>query len=359
MKFRKDVYSFDDVLLIPKYSEVTPDMVSLETNLTKDIKLAMPIVSAAMDTVTEHKMAISIASLGGIGVIHKNMTIKEQALEVLEVKRENLLCAAGVGTSKDTMERVDELLKSGVDAIFIDSAHGHSKNVISVVKSVKERIKKDNFKVNIVAGNIATKEGAKALIEAGVDAVKVGIGPGSICTTRIVAGVGVPQITAISDVAEVALSYDIPVIADGGIKYSGDIVKAIGAGASCVMLGSLLSGHEEAPGELLTMEGRRFKAYNGMGSLLAMSKGSSDRYSQEENKKFVPEGVEGYTPFKGEVKDTIYQLLGGLKSGLGYFGASNIDFLRKNGEFVVITSSGLKESHVHGIIAKEAPNYKI
>lgn len=358
MKFRREVYSFDDVLLVPMYSEVTPDMVSLETYLTKNIKLKIPIVSAAMDTVTEHKMAIAIAKLGGAGVIHKNMTIQEQASEVSKVKKENLVCCAGVGATKDVLDRVDSLVKVGADAIFVDSAHGHSKNVIDAVKKIKEKIKKDNLKLDVVAGNVATKNGVLALIEAGVDAVKVGIGPGSICTTRIVAGVGVPQITAISDAAEAAESLGIPIIADGGIKYSGDIVKAIGAGAYIVMLGSLLAGHEESPGELLSLEGKRFKAYNGMGSLLAMSKGSGDRYSQEGSKKFVPEGVEGYTPFKGEVSETVYQLLGGLKSGLGYFGAENIEFLRKHGEFVVITSSGLKESHVHGIIAKDAPNYK-
>ncbi|MCL2611095.1 MAG: IMP dehydrogenase [Defluviitaleaceae bacterium] len=353
MKFTKDGYSFDDVLLIPQASEVTPDMVSLETKLTKNITLKVPLISAAMDTVTESTMATAMAKLGGIGVIHKNMPMKAQAEEVKKVKKENVLCAAGVGATVDVLDRARMLIEAGADVLFIDSAHGHSKNVIEAVKKIKA-----NFKIDVVAGNVATAKGTVALIEAGADAVKVGIGPGSICTTRIVAGVGVPQITAIHNCSEAALPYGIPVIADGGIKYSGDIVKAIGAGAYSVMLGSLLAGHEEAPGETLSLEGRRFKAYNGMGSLLAMSKGSGDRYSQEGNKKFVPEGVEGYTPYKGDVQDTIYQLMGGLKSGLGYFGAPTIDYLRENGEFIVITSSGLKESHVHGIIAKDAPNYK-
>lgn len=353
MKFTKDGYSFDDVLLIPQESEVTPDMVSLNTRLTNNITLGIPIISAAMDTVTESKMAIAIARLGGIGIIHKNMPVEAQVEEVKKVKKENLLCGAGIGPVKDFIERAKLLVEAGADVIVIDSAHGHTKNVIEAVKNIKS-----NFKVDVIAGNVATARGTIALIEAGVDAVKVGMGPGSICTTRIVAGVGVPQITAIHNCAEAAEPYGIPIIADGGLKYSGDIVKAIGAGAASVMLGSLLAGHEEAPGELFSLEGKRFKAYNGMGSLSSMEKGSGDRYSQDGKKKFVPEGVEGYTPYKGEVENTVYQLIGGLRSGLGYFGANDIDYLRKNGEFIVITPSGLKESHVHGIIAKDAPNYK-
>jgi IMP dehydrogenase len=477
--------TFDDVLLVPQASEVLPNQVSLESHLTKNIKLNIPIVSAAMDTVTEAKLAIAIARQGGLGFIHKNMSIEDQAKEVDYVKRsesgmilnpitlkldntlaqaedilskykisglpvvtesnilcgiitnrdlkyrtlddtpvtdvmtkDNLItapvgtnldtakrilldnrieklpivdennelkglitikdidnvinypnackdskgrlrCGAAVGVGQDTLPRVDALVKAGVDVITVDSAHGHSKGVIDTVKAIRAQYPK----LDIVAGNIVTKEAAKALVEAGANAVKVGVGPGSICTTRVVAGVGVPQITAINEVYEYIKNTEACLIADGGIKYSGDIVKAIAAGANTVMLGSLLAGTKESPGEELIYSGRRFKTYVGMGSLAAMKRGSSDRYFQKGNgeaKKLVPEGIEGRVPYKGELADTIYQLCGGLRSGMGYCGTKTIDNLIQDGKFVRITGSGLKESHPHDVqITKEAPNYSI
>ncbi len=471
--------TFDDVLLIPQKSDVTPDMVKLQTNLTKKIKLNIPMMSAAMDTVTESSMAIAIAREGGIGVIHKNMTIEQQATEVDKVKRsehgvitdpfqlspentlqdadelmgkykisgvpvtENgvlvgiitnrdlrfetdyskpissamtkdrlvtapegttldeaqeilrkykieklpivssdgklkglitikdieksvkypnsakdekgrLLCAAAIGITQDVLDRVEALVKANVDILVLDSAHGHSQNIIDCLKKIKA-----NFPdVEIIAGNIATAEAAEELIKAGADAVKVGIGPGSICTTRVVAGVGVPQITAITNVARLAKKYGIPVIADGGIKYSGDIAKAIAAGADVIMVGSLLAGCEESPGESEIYEGRRFKVYRGMGSIAAMEQGSKDRYFQTGSKKLVPEGVEGRVPYKGPVCDTIFQLVGGLRSSMGYCGTPTIELLKEKGKFVRITNAGLIESHPHDIsITKEAPNY--
>ncbi len=471
--------TFDDVLLIPQKSDVTPDMVNLQTNLTKKIKLNIPMMSAAMDTVTESSMAIAIAREGGIGVIHKNMTIEQQATEVDKVKRsehgvitdpfqlspnntlqeadelmgkykisgvpvtengvlvgiitnrdlrfetdyskpissamtrENLvtapegttldeaqeilrkykieklpivndkgelkglitikdieksvkypnsakdangrlLCAAAIGITQDVLDRVEALVKSNVDVLVLDSAHGHSQNIIECLKKVKAKFPD----VEIIAGNIATAEAAEELIKAGADAVKVGIGPGSICTTRVVAGVGVPQITAISNVARLAKKYGVPVIADGGIKYSGDIAKAIAAGADVIMVGSLLAGCEESPGESEIYEGRRFKVYRGMGSIAAMEQGSKDRYFQTGSKKLVPEGVEGRVPYKGPVCDTIFQLVGGLRSSMGYCGTPTITLLKDKGKFVRITNAGLIESHPHDIsITKEAPNY--
>lgn len=475
--------TFDDVLLVPQASEVLPNQVSLQTRLTKNIMLNIPIVSAAMDTVTEAALAIAIAREGGLGFIHKNMSIQEQAKQVDYVKRsesgmilnpitlqlhntleqaedilskykisglpvvtkDNVLvgiitnrdlkyrvldqtpvedvmtkeglvtapigtsletakdilykhrieklpivdeeyklkglitikdidnvinypnackdakgrlrCGAAVGVGFDTLERVEALVHAGVDIITVDSAHGHSQGVIDVVKAIRTQFPT----LDIVAGNIVTKEAAKALIDAGADAVKVGVGPGSICTTRVVAGVGVPQITAINNIYEYVKNLGACLIADGGIKYSGDIVKALAAGANTVMLGSLLAGTKEAPGEEVIFSGRRFKTYVGMGSLVAMKRGSSDRYFQKGNgeaKKLVPEGIEGRVPYKGELADTVYQLCGGLRSGMGYCGTKTIDDLRKNGTFVRITGAGLKESHPHDIqITKEAPNY--
>lgn len=473
--------TFDDVLLVPQYSEVTPNMVDISTQLTKKIKLNIPLMSAGMDTVTEHRMAIAMARQGGIGIIHKNMSIEAQAEEVDKVKRsengvitdpfylnpentledannlmakfrisgvpitengklvgiitnrdlkfetdftrpikecmtsENLitakvgitldeakeilakarkeklpivddefnlkglitikdiekqikyplsakdsqgrlLCGAAVGITKNIMERVDALVKAKVDVIVIDSAHGHSKNIINTVKMVKEAYPE----LQVIAGNIATGEAAKALIEAGVDAVKVGIGPGSICTTRIVAGIGVPQITAVMDAYETAKQYGIPVIADGGIKYSGDIVKAIAAGADVCMMGSIFAGCDESPGEYELFQGRKYKVYRGMGSIAAMENGSKDRYFQTDAKKLVPEGVEGRVAYKGTVEDTIFQLMGGLRSGMGYNGTKDIETLKQNGKFVKISSASLKESHPHDIhITKEAPNYSV
>ena len=479
-KFAKEGLTFDDVLLLPQASDFTPNEVDLGTQLTKSIRLNIPMMSAAMDTVTEAPMAISMAREGGIGVIHKNMTIEQQAIEVDKVKRsengvitnpfsltenhtlkdaddlmakykisgvpvcdnenklvgiitnrdlrfevdfskkikdsmtcENLitapegtnleqaqeilrkykieklpivdsenhlkglitikdiekavrypnaakdasgrlLCAAAIGVTDDALLRVKAVVDAGVDVIVLDSAHGHSKNIINKVKEIKAAFPE----LQIVVGNIATADAAEALIAAGADALKVGIGPGSICTTRIIAGIGAPQITAIYDVSQAAKKYGIPVIADGGIKYSGDITKAIAAGADVVMMGSLLAGCEESPGEFEIFQGRRFKVYRGMGSLAAMEKGSKDRYFQTGSKKLVPEGVEGRVPFKGALSDTVFQLLGGLRSGMGYCGTKTIPLLKENGKFIRITGAGLKESHPHDIfITKEAPNY--
>lgn len=480
-KILKQAYTFDDVLLMPHKSEILPKEVTLCTNLTKTIKLNIPLMSAGMDTVTESKMAIAIAREGGIGIIHKNMSIEAQALEVDRVKRQEngvikdpfylssdntiedalqlmsryrisgvpitqngklvgiitnrdiifetdytkkigdvmtkeqlitaavgttleeakeilkkhkieklplvdndnnltglitikdiekaikfpnaakdsqgrLLCGAAIGVTADMMERVAALVKSSVDIVVLDTAHGHSKGVIEGVKKVKEAYPS----LQVIAGNIATAEAAKDLIEAGADCIKVGIGPGSICTTRVVAGVGVPQLTAVMDCVEVAEQYGVPVIADGGIKYSGDMVKALAAGASVVMMGSMFAGCEESPGETEIYQGRSYKVYRGMGSLGAMNCGSKDRYFQEGNKKLVPEGVEGRVPFKGPVSDTIYQMIGGLRSGMGYLGARTLKDLNENANFVIQSSAGLRESHPHDIvITKEAPNYSV
>ena len=477
----KTAYTFDDVLLVPNKSEILPNEVSLKTKLTKKISLNIPLMSASMDTVTESKMAIAMAREGGIGIIHKNMTIEEQAIEVDRVKRQEngvitdpiflnedntvrqalelmakyrisgvpvtrgtklvgiitnrdivfetnydktldevmtksplitakegttleealeilkkhkieklplidddnnlkglitikdiekakaypnaakdskgrLLCGASVGITNDMMERVEALEKAKVDVITLDTAHGHSKGVIEGVRKIKSVYPE----LQIIAGNIATAEAVRDLVEAGADCVKVGIGPGSICTTRIVAGVGVPQLTAVMDCVEEGRKYGVPVIADGGLKYSGDIVKALAAGAQVCMMGSMLAGCEESPGETEIYQGRTYKVYRGMGSLAAMEKGSSDRYFQNGTKKFVPEGVEGRVAYKGPVSDTIFQLLGGIKSGMGYLGAPTLDNLYENAKFVVQTASGIRESHPHDInITKEAPNYSV
>ncbi|OPJ55993.1 IMP dehydrogenase [Alkalithermobacter paradoxus] len=479
-KILKEGLTFDDVLLVPQRSEVLPKNVDTSTYLTKSIKLNIPLMSAGMDTVTESKMAIAMAREGGIGIIHKNMSIEEQCLEVDKVKRsehgvivdpfylskdhtiadadelmaryrisgvpivddnkklvgiitnrdirfeenfskkiedamtkENLivakegitldeaqsilksnkieklpivddnmvlkglitikdiekkiqypnsakdsrgrlLCGAAVGITSDMMDRVDALVNVNVDVVVLDTAHGHSKGVIEGVKTIKKKYPN----LQVIAGNVATYEATKELILAGADCVKVGIGPGSICTTRVVAGVGVPQVTAIMDCFEAAKEYGVPIIADGGVKYSGDVVKAIAAGGSVVMMGSLLAGTEESPGERIIYKGRAFKAYRGMGSIGAMDKGSKDRYFQSDSKKLVPEGVEGMVPYKGSISDIIYQLVGGLRAGMGYCGTATIEDLMENGKFVKITGAGLKESHPHDItITKEAPNY--
>ena len=476
-----DGITFDDVLLVPSYSEVIPNQVCLKTHLTKDIELNIPMMSAVMDTVTEHRMAIAMARQGGIGIIHKNMSIEEQAEEVDKVKRsENgvitdpfylspehtlgdandlmakfrisgvpitegkklvgiitnrdlkfetdfskkikecmtseglitapegitldeakkilagarkeklpivdkdgnlsglitikdiekqikypnsakdkqgrLLCGAGVGVTANILDRVDALVKSKVDVIVIDTAHGHSANVLRVVKMVREKYPD----LAIIAGNVATGEATEALIQAGVDAVKVGIGPGSICTTRVVAGIGVPQITAIMDCYAVAKKYGIPIIADGGIKYSGDMTKAIAAGANVCMMGSIFAGCDESPGTFELFQGRKYKVYRGMGSIAAMENGSKDRYFQQDAKKLVPEGVEGRVAYKGLVEDTVFQLIGGIRSGMGYCGTKTIEELKENGKFVKISAASLKESHPHDIhITKEAPNYSV
>ena len=474
-----DGITFDDVLLVPQYSEVTPNMIDLTTHLTKKIQLNIPMMSAGMDTVTEHRMAIAIARQGGIGIIHKNMSIEAQAEEVDKVKRSEygvitdpfylspehtledanalmakfrisgvpitegrklvgiitnrdlkfeedfsrkirevmtsknlvtakegvtlaeakkilakarveklpivdddfnlkglitikdiekqikyplsakdeqgrLLCGAAVGITKNVMDRVTALVNAKVDCIVIDSAHGHSKNIITTLKEIKAAYPD----LQVIVGNVATGEATKALIEAGADAVKIGIGPGSICTTRVVAGIGVPQVSAVMDCYEAAKPYGVPIIADGGIKYSGDMTKALAAGASVCMMGSMFAGCDEAPGEFELYQGRKYKVYRGMGSIAAMENGSKDRYFQTEAKKLVPEGVEGRVAYKGTVEDTIFQLVGGISSGMGYCGAKNIKTLQETGKFVKISAASLKESHPHDIqITKEAPNY--
>ena len=339
--------TFDDVLLVPAYSEVLPKDVSLKTRFSRRITLDAPFVSAAMDTVTEARMAIAMAKAGGIGVIHKNMPAEQQAAEVAKVKAQGFKVAAASGITTDALERVSKLVEAGADAIVLDSAHGHTKGVVNALRAVKAAFPE----VDVVVGNIATAEAAKDLIEAGADALKVGIGPGSICTTRIVAGVGMPQLTAIANVAEVA--GDVPVIADGGLRYSGDIVKALAAGASCVMCGSMFAGTDEAPGEVVD----GMKCYRGMGSIDAMQQGSADRYFQKGGGKLVPEGVVAKVPYKGPVADILFQLAGGLRSGMGYTGSATIEQLWK-AEFVKISPATVKENHPHDVtIAKKAPNY--
>lgn len=373
-KFAKKGLTFDDVLLIPAESHVLPNEVKLDTKLASNLQLHIPLISAGMDTVTEGNMAIAMAENGGLGVIHKNLSIEAQVDEVKKAKGKTvdpnlphpavdnqgrLLAAAAVGVTSDTFERAESLLEAGADAIVIDTAHGHSAGVLRKIKEIREHFPN----ATLIAGNVATGEGTAALFDAGVDVVKVGIGPGSICTTRIVAGVGVPQITAIYDAASVAQKYGKKIIADGGIKYSGDVVKALAAGGNAVMLGSMFSGTTEAPGTIFTNEGKQFKSYRGMGSVGAMSQqhGSSDRYFQggvNEANKLVPEGVEALVPYKGDVSNIIYQIDGGLRAGMGYVGAGTIEELIENSQFVQITNAGLRESHPHDVqMAKEAPNY--
>lgn len=341
--------TFDDVLLVPAYSEVLPKDVSLKTRFSKNITLDVPFVSAAMDTVTEARMAIAMAKAGGIGVIHKNMPAEKQAAELAAVKAEGFKVAAGAGITTDILERVSLLVQAGADAIVLDSAHGHTKGVVNALKAVKAAFPG----VDVVVGNIATAKAARDLIAAGADALKVGIGPGSICTTRIVAGVGIPQLTAIANVAEVA-GDDVPVIADGGLRYSGDIVKALAAGASTVMCGSMFAGTDEAPGEVVD----GMKGYRGMGSIDAMQQGSADRYFQKGGGKLVPEGVVAKVPYKGPVADILFQLAGGLRSGMGYTGSASIQALW-NARFVKISPATVKENHPHDVtIAKKSPNYQ-
>ncbi|MBR4826812.1 MAG: IMP dehydrogenase [Bacteroidales bacterium] len=347
----KEGITFDDVLLVPAYSEVLPKEVSLGSRFSRNITLQLPFVSAAMDTVTGSEMAAAMARAGGIGVIHKNMSAAEQAAEVRKVKAGGLKVAAGVGITTDALDRVAALVDAGADAIVLDSAHGHSKGVLTALRSIKAAYPA----VDVVVGNIATADAAKALVDAGADALKVGIGPGSICTTRIVAGVGVPQLTAIADVAEAAGG--VPVIADGGLRYSGDVVKALAAGADCVMCGSMFAGTDEAPGEVFERDGVRVKGYRGMGSIDAMQAGSADRYFQKGGGKLVPEGVVACVPCKGPVEDVLYQLAGGLRSGMGYVGAADIQALH-GARFVRISAASLRENHPHDVtITKKSPNY--
>ena len=371
-KVIKEAYTFDDLLLVPAYSKVVPIDVNLETKLTKKIKLSIPVLSAAMDTVTEVEMAIALAKLGGMGILHKNLSILEQAEMVKTVKnypKEALLetscvdhdgklrVGAAVGVGKDVYDRVKALYEAGVDIIAVDSAHGHSKGVLDTVKQIHTLFPN----LDIIGGNVVTAQAAIDLIYAGASAIKVGVGPGSICTTRVVSGVGVPQLSAVNDVYQVTKQYEIGVIADGGIKLSGDIPKALAAGADCVMLGGLLAGTEETPGDVFEVDGKKVKSYMGMGSLTAMKKGSSDRYFQggvKELKKLVPEGIEATVPYKGSINDVIYQMMGGLRSGMGYCGCETILEMKEKAQFVKISNAGLKESHPHDVDnIQEAPNY--
>lgn len=370
-KVIKEAYTFDDLLLVPSYSKVVPINVKLGTKLTKQLSLNIPILSAAMDTVTESEMAIALAKLGGMGIVHKNLSIEEQANIIKQVKsveakdlkeaavdkKGRLLVGAAVGVSADVFDRVKALVKEGVDIIAVDSAHGHSIGVIDTVKQIRTLYPT----LDLIGGNVVTAQAAIDLIYAGASCIKVGVGPGSICTTRVVAGVGVPQLTAINDVYQVAKQYEVGIIADGGIKLSGDITKALAAGASAVMLGGLLAGCEETPGKIFEHNGKKVKSYMGMGSLTAMKKGSSDRYFQggvKELKKLVPEGIEATVPYKGKMADVIYQMMGGVRSGMGYCGCETISSLHEHAKFVKITNAGLKESHPHDVDnIKEAPNY--
>lgn len=370
-KIIQEAYTFDDVLLVPAYSEVVPADVLLHTQLCKGINLKIPLCSAAMDTVTETAMAIALAKSGGLGFIHKNLSITEQADMVRRVKHEahassqaavdvsgRLLCGAAVGVGEETLARLAALVEVGVDIVAVDSAHGHSKGVIETLKLIRKAYPD----LPLVGGNIVTAEAALALIEAGASVLKVGVGPGSICTTRVISGVGVPQVSAILNVVEIAKQHQVGVIADGGIKLSGDIVKALASGADAVMLGGLLAGTTETPGEILEVYGQKVKTYVGMGSLSAMQRGSSDRYfqgGQKELKKLVPEGIEATVPFKGPIADVVYQMMGGLRSGMGYCGCATIEELHTKAQFVKITNAGLKESHPHDVQnVKEAPNYR-
>jgi len=345
----KEALTFDDVTLAPKYSEILPSEVNTDTELTKNLKLKIPLLSSAMDTVTESKMAIAIAKSGGIGVIHRNLDIKNQIKEIKKVKKHKLLVGAAVGAGPNEFKRAEAIVKEGVDLIVVDTAHGHTKKVGEIIKFIK---KFKNNKVALCAGNIATPEAAKFLIKLGVDIIKVGIGPGSICTTRLVAGIGVPQLSAILSVRNGLKNKNIKIISDGGIKYSGDLAKAFAAGADAIMIGSLFAGTDEAPGKLIKKNGKLFKSFRGMGSVGAMNKGSADRYFQKKQKdtsKYVPEGVEGFAKYKGDVESIIYKLIGGLRSSMGYLGSKNITKLRVKPNFVKITKAGFYESMVHNV----------
>ena len=345
----KEALTFDDVTLAPKYSEILPSEVNTGIVLTKNLKLKIPLLSSAMDTVTESRMAIAIAKAGGIGVIHRNLDIKKQILEIKKVKKLKLLVGAAVGAGPNEFNRAKTIVNEGVDLIVVDTAHGHTKKVGEIIKFIKKII---NSKIALCAGNIATPEAAKFLIKLGVDIIKVGIGPGSICTTRLVAGIGVPQLSAILSVRNGFKNKNVKIISDGGIKYSGDLAKAFAAGADAVMIGSLFAGTDETPGKLIKKNGKLFKSFRGMGSVGAMNKGSSDRYFQVKQKdvsKYVPEGVEGFAKYKGDVESIIYKLIGGLKSSMGYLGSESIVKLRIKPNFVKITKAGFYESMVHNV----------
>ena len=368
----KDALTFDDVLLVPQYSEITPDMADVSTKLTNTFKMNVPFLSAAMDTVSEHKLVTALALAGGLGVIHKNMSIADQAKEVEMVKNYELdnekykralidkkgrLCVgAAIGVTADMMDRVHALMDAGVDVFVLDSAHGDSKNIINAIKNLRLEYPS----MELIAGNVATYEGALDLMKAGASAVKVGMGPGSICTTRIIAGIGVPQLQAVMDCARASKEMNVPIIADGGIKYSGDVVKALAAGANTVMLGGLFATCEEAPGDIYESNGKKYRTYRGMGSIEAMAKGSTDRYFQTGHKKFVAEGVQGIVEVKTTVEELVFQLIGGLKDGMGYCGSKDIPTLQEKGTFIKITNNALLESHPHDIsIDKGEPNYSV
>lgn len=368
----KDALTFDDVLLVPQYSEITPDMADVSTKLTNTFKMNVPFLSAAMDTVSEHKLVTALALAGGLGVIHKNMSIADQAKEVEMIKnyefdneknkrvlidKKGRLCVgAAIGVTADMMDRVHALMDAGVDVFVLDSAHGDSKNIINAIKNLRLEYPS----MELIAGNVATYEGALDLMKAGASAVKVGMGPGSICTTRIIAGIGVPQLQAVMDCARASKEMNVPIIADGGIKYSGDVVKALAAGANTVMLGGLFATCEEAPGDIYESNGKKYRTYRGMGSIEAMAKGSTDRYFQTGHKKFVAEGVQGIVEVKTTVEELVFQLIGGLKAGMGYCGSKDIPTLQGKGTFIKITNNALLESHPHDIsIDKGEPNYSV
>jgi len=354
----KEALTFDDVTLAPKYSEILPSEVDTSIKLTEILKLKIPVLSSAMDTVTESKMAIEIAKVGGIGIIHRNLDIKKQVLEIKKVQKKKLIVGAAVGAGPKEFKRAEAILKENIDMIVVDTAHGHTKKVSEIIKFVK-KIK--NKKTALCAGNIATPEAAKFLIKLGVDIIKVGIGPGSICTTRLVAGIGVPQLSAILNVRNGVTNKKTKIISDGGIKYSGDLAKAFAAGADAVMIGSLFSGTDETPGKLIRRNGKLFKSFRGMGSVGAMNKGSADRYFQSKQKdtsKYVPEGVEGFVKYKGKVADIVFKLIGGLRSSMGYLGSKQIKYLRNKPRFVKITKAGFYESMVHNVdIIKDNNKY--
>ena len=355
----KESLTFDDVLLLPRYSDVLPSETDISLKLTKKISLKVPFLSSAMDTVTESDMAIALANAGGIGIIHRNLNIKSQTKELVRVKKKKLNVGAAIGTNIEDLERAKSLIDNGCDLIVIDTAHGHSKKVLDTLT----KLKKINFKVPICVGNIATGEAAKKLYNSGADIIKVGIGPGSICTTRMVAGIGVPQISAIMDVKKELKNKNIKIISDGGIKFSGDIAKALAAGADAIMMGSIFAGTQESPGKKFKLKGKIYKIYRGMGSIGAMSSGSANRYFQKNFKdksKFVPEGVEGRVEFKGKVSEIIYQLKGGLRSSMGYIGARNLSQISKNAKFIKITKAGFYESMVHSVeITQKTINFKL
>ena len=354
----KEALTFDDVTLVPKYSEILPSEVDTSIKITEFLKLKIPLISSAMDTVTESKMAISIAKAGGLGIIHRNLNISKQISEIKKVKKNKLLVGAAGGAGANEFERAERILRENVNMIVVDTAHGHTKKVSEIIKFIK---KKKNKKTVLCAGNIATPEAAKFLLKLGVDVIKVGIGPGSICTTRLVAGIGVPQLSAILAVRNGVKNKNLKIISDGGIKYSGDLAKAFAAGADAVMIGSLFAGTDEAPGKLIKKNGKFFKSFRGMGSVGAMNKGSADRYFQSKQKnlsKYVPEGVEGFAKYKGKVSNVIFKLVGGLKSSMGYLGSKQIKYLRNKPKFVKITKAGFYESMVHNVdIIKDNNNY--